>query len=358
MSEHSKKDVVEDVIIIGGLIGVQFVFAGNSVLSSYLLSLGINPLSLVTFSAFATFIVLSPVSFVFERKQWPKEFSLKLLIQLVLISFSGVTLFQSLLLKGISLTSPTMATAMPNLAPGLIFLIAWACRLEQVTLSCTYSRVKIVGTSLCVIGAITMSIFQGSHPTKGTDGGAPTATNLPPYDIADTQQIIGCLYLTAAVFVLSSNVVLQAQTLGDFPAPMTLCAVTSLIGVLITILVQLLQEHQVTVSCPLVSLGELLVYSLLAGTVSGICVSFNGWAMKKRGPVVVSVFNPISTVISAILSAVILQTTISLGSLAGMCLMFIGLYFVLWAKGKEGFPTLVEEILDHDYDPKKPLLAA
>ncbi|KAH9615794.1 hypothetical protein KSS87_021795 [Heliosperma pusillum] len=358
MSRRSKEEVVEDVIIIGGLIGVQFVFAGNSVLSSYLLSLGINPLSLVTFSALATFIVLSPVSFVFERKQWPKEFSLKLSIQLVLISFSGVTLFQSLLLKGISLTSPAMATAMPNLAPGLIFLIAWACRLEQVTLNCTYSRVKIVGTLLCVIGAIIMSIFQGSHPSEATIEGGLVAPDPPPYDIADTQQIIGCLYLMAAVFVLSSNVVLQAQTLGDFPAPMTLCAVTSLIGVVITILIQLLQEHQITMSCPLVGLRDLLIYSLLAGTISGICVSFNGWAMKKKGPVVVSMFNPISTVISAILSAVTLQTKISLGSLAGMCLMFIGLYFVLWAKGKEGFPTLVEEILDHDYDSKKPLLAS
>ncbi|MCI85997.1 auxin-induced protein 5NG4, partial [Trifolium medium] len=33
--------------------------------------------------------------------------------------------FQSLFLKGISLTSAAMGTAMPNLAPGLIFIIAW-----------------------------------------------------------------------------------------------------------------------------------------------------------------------------------------------------------------------------------------
>jgi hypothetical protein len=39
-----------------------------------------------------------------------------------------VTLFQSLFLKGIKLTSPAMATAMPNLAPGIIFIIAWTLR--------------------------------------------------------------------------------------------------------------------------------------------------------------------------------------------------------------------------------------
>ncbi|KAK9668052.1 hypothetical protein RND81_13G032300 [Saponaria officinalis] len=317
MCERTEKKVVEDVIIIGGLIGVQFVFAGNSVLQSYMLSLGLNPLSLVIFSAFATFLVLSPVSFVFERKQWPNKFSSKLLIQLVLISFSGVTLFQSLFLQGIKLTSPAMATAMPNLAPGLIFLIAWACRLEQVRLSCTYSRVKIVGTLLCVVGAITMSILQGTNApdiaTTATVTTSPVTANPPPYDFIDIQRIIGCLYLMAAVFVLSSNVVLQAQTLGDFPAPMTLCAVTSLIGVVITIIVQLLQELQVNTSWPLVSFGDLIAYSFLAGTISGVCVSFNGWAIKKRGPVIVSMFNPISAVISAILSAITLHETITLG---------------------------------------------
>ena len=41
-------------------------------------------------------------------------------------------------------------------------------------------------------------------------------------------------------------------------------------------------------------------------------------------------------------------------SLCGMCLMFTGLYFVLWAKGKEGFA--VAEILEPENDVDKPLL--
>ncbi|KAE8055096.1 hypothetical protein FH972_011957 [Carpinus fangiana] len=98
-----------------------------------------------------------------------------------------------------------------------------------------------------------------------------------PSVVFDTQKIIGCLYLVAAVFILSTNVVLQAATLKDFPAPMSLCAITSLIGV--------------------------------GGAVSG----------------------------AFILSLATLGDTIDIGSLAGMFLMFTGLYFVLWAKGKEGY---------------------
>ncbi|XWS61996.1 hypothetical protein CRYUN_Cryun07bG0173000 [Craigia yunnanensis] len=331
MVVYKERDVLEDVAIIGGLVMVQFVYAGNSVVLGYLMSLGLSPFTIVIFSTFATFIILSPFAVYFERSKWPKQLTLKLIIQLVLISFGGVTLFQSLFLKGINLTSPAVATAMPNLAPGLIFIIAWTCRLEKVALSCLYSKVKIAGTFLCVLGALTMSLMQSTVSSKES-----IMITLPTDDIIfDKDKIIGCMYLMAAVLVLSSNVVLQATTLGDFPAPMSLCAITSLIGVIITAMVQLVEDHDLEWGWPLVSVRDLIGFSLLGGAVGGTCVSFNGWAMKKRGPVLVSMFSPIGTVITVILSFITLGETISLGSLAGMFLMFTGLYFVLWAKGKE-----------------------
>lgn len=45
----------------------------------------------------------------------------------------------------------------------------------------------------------------------------------------------------------------------------------------------------------------------------GLCLSFSGWALKKRGPVMVSMFSPIGTVISVILSIVTLGDTINIG---------------------------------------------
>lgn len=346
---YRKKLILEDLVFVGGLVLVQFVYAGNSILLSYLMSLGLDPLTIVIFSTFATFLIISPLAVYFERSKLPKEFSLKLLIRLVLISFGGVTLFQSLFLKGIKLTSPAMATAMPNLAPGIIFVIAWTLRLERVKLSCIYSKVKIGGTLLCVVGALIMSLMSSTGTAK------KLSSNPPPADMFDVHKIIGCLYLMAAVFVLSSNVVLQATTLVDFPAPMSMCAITSLIGVVITATVQLIQNHKIDFGWPLVRLGDLICYSVLGGAIGGVCVSFNGWAMKKRGPVLVSVFSPIATVISVVFSVVAVGDRINLGSLAGMFLMFSGLYFVLWAKSKEGFPY--DDHLESEFDPQKPLLA-
>ncbi|CAI0504892.1 unnamed protein product [Linum tenue] len=250
-----KKEMLEDLVIGGGLIVVQFVYAGNSVLLSYLMSIGLTPLTILIFSTFATFLVISPFAFYFERKKWPKRFNFKLVTQLVLISFGGVTLFQSFFLKGIKLTSPALAT-----------------------------------------------------------------------------------------------------TLGDFPAPMSLCGITSGIGVVITAIVQLLQGQTRDVFFPLVDVRDLVGYSLVGGVVGGACVSFNGWAMKKRGPVLVAMFSPIGTVISVVLSVVTLGETINTGSLLGMLLMFTGLYFFLWAKGKEGYAG-ADPLESSEFDPHKPLLS-
>ncbi|XP_016489069.1 WAT1-related protein At5g47470-like isoform X1 [Nicotiana tabacum] len=352
MMGSRKREIIEDFAIIGGLIGVQFMYAGNSVVSSYLMMLGFKPSSLIILSSLATFLILSPFSFMFERSQWPRGMSLKLLIELFLISFGGVTLFQSLFMKGIKLTSPAMATAMPNLAPGLIFLIAWAFGLEKVELRCKYSRAKIAGTLLCVTGAILMSLMQSSSNPKEMPSSPPDHKD----NFFDPEKIKGSMYLMAAIVVLSSNIVLQAATLGDFPAPISLCAITSLIGMVLTGIVQLIQQGSLEIGLPLLSIRDLIGYSLLAGIVSGACVSFNNWAMKKRGPVLVSVFSPVGTVLTVVLSAITLSDTITMGSLAGMFLMFTGLYFVLWAKRKEGFLNNDINSSESEYDVEKPLL--
>ncbi|XP_024996626.1 WAT1-related protein At5g47470 [Cynara cardunculus var. scolymus] len=356
---EAKRRFVEDVAIIGGLIGVQFLYAGNSVLQSYIMFVGLPPTPLIISSNFVTFLILSPLAIFFERKSWPKRLSVKLLVQLVLISFAGVTLFQSLMLKGVDLTSPSMATAMPNLAPGLIFIIAWAFRLEKVDISCTYSRVKIVGTFLCVLGAITMSLMQSTKKNPFSEDvflHDPLSSRSEHFYIFNKDRIIGCFYLVAAVIVLSSDVVLQAITLVDMPAPISLSAITSLIGVILTATLEFIEKHAIPTPWPIWSLKQLICYALMAGMITGVCFSFNAWAMKKRGPVLVSMFNPIGTVIAVIISCFLGQS-IALGSLTGMFIMFTGLYFVLWAKGKEGFLQKDEHAIQSEcHDVEKPLL--
>ncbi|XP_030524983.1 WAT1-related protein At5g47470-like [Rhodamnia argentea] len=349
MEWYKRKEVVEEVGVIGGLVGIQVVYAINSVMLSYLMSLGLKPLTFAYFSSFATFLILSPIAFSFERSLWPKKLSLRLMVQLVLISFSGVTLFQTLLMKGIKFTSPALATAMPNLAPGLIFVIAWITRMEKVELSCLYSKVKILGTVVCVSGAVTMSLCSAAKE-------APRSSPLRDM-IFNRQMIIGCFYLIAAAFVLSINAILQAVTLADFPAPISMCAIMSLIGSIMTAAVQLFEDHKLDNGWPFLSFGKLVTFSFLGGAIGGSCVGFTAWAIKKRGAVLPSMFSPIATVCTVIYSAITFGDTIHMPSLAGMVLMFTGLYFVLWAKGKEDYHPNEEDCSESRSDAEKPLLS-
>ena len=58
---------MEDFGIMSGLVAVQFVYAGNSVFMSFLMSLSIDPLTLIIFTTFFTFLIVSPVAVYFER---------------------------------------------------------------------------------------------------------------------------------------------------------------------------------------------------------------------------------------------------------------------------------------------------
>jgi len=98
-----------------------------------------------------------------------------------------------------------------NFANGLEILVFG--RLEKVNLSNKYSKLKILGTLLCVLGAFTMSIMQ-SISASATEKEAILPSSLAPSDfLFDMQKIIGCLYLMTSVLILSSNVVLQVTNL-------------------------------------------------------------------------------------------------------------------------------------------------
>ncbi|KAI5439709.1 hypothetical protein KIW84_025180 [Lathyrus oleraceus] len=280
------------------------------------------------------------------------------MMQIWFLSFGGLA-FQTLFLKGINLTSPAMGTAMPNLAPALIFIIAWTFGLEKVNLSKKYSKLKILGTLLCVLGALTMSIMQSIYapPATAKETTILQSSSTPPNLLFDMKKITGCFYLMISVLILSSSVVLQAFALGDFPAPMSLSAITSLFGGFMTAVVQKLQGDDLKSGLQLVSFGDIIGFSILAGGVSGISLSFNGWALKKRGPVFVSMFSPIGTVCSVIFSVFTVGDTVNIGSIGGMFLMFSGLYMVLWAKGKEGYADRGEDFLESEFDANKPLLS-
>ncbi|MQM22865.1 hypothetical protein Taro_055924 [Colocasia esculenta] len=350
----SRRVMLEEFVILLGLTVTQFVAGAFSVFTSRVLTLGINRLFLVIAGSLTNFVLLAPFAIALERKKWPTKVSVWLILQLFLIALGGGTVVMVLMLMGMEKTSPAIASAMPNLSPGFIFIIAACLRFEKVDIRCAYSRAKIVGTLMCLTGAIAMSFLQNTlaatpvFPSSHTGGSQPTAA------IGDWT--VGCIYLLCAVFIVSCTVVLQAVTMNQFPAPLSLCCITSLIAAFLTAAFQIVTEKKLDVGSPAVGARTVACIVLLGSTVSSICIPFQTWCIKKRGPVLVSMFSPVGTVCSAVLSALTLGQLLSMGSLAGMCFMFAGLYLVLWAKKKEAFLPSGDDGSD-EVDVEKPLLS-
>ncbi|EMS60570.1 hypothetical protein TRIUR3_12060 [Triticum urartu] len=86
----------------------------------------------------STGILTLPFALNLDRNKWPSELSNRLILELVVLSLGGVTVFQALMLDGMKKTSPAIASAMLNLAPGFIFVVAGCLRRTRARPSPAY----------------------------------------------------------------------------------------------------------------------------------------------------------------------------------------------------------------------------
>ncbi|KAG0453856.1 hypothetical protein HPP92_025160 [Vanilla planifolia] len=343
---------MEEAAIVAGLIFIQAVCAVYTVFISDFLAHGLEPLFLVAAGGFLSTFLLFPFAIAFERKKWPKKLGLLLAARLALIGLVGIPVHQVFVLLGVKKTTPAVATAMPNLSPGLIFIIASCLGIEKFDIRCNHTRYKILGTLMCLTGVMAMSLMQSPSVQPRLSLNIRGVVKEMMRSMVSNDWMIGCMYLLASVVALSCTMVLQAATMAEFQAPLSMCMMTSLMGSSITIAFQYITKGTIDTGASSIGITGTTISVSAAGLLSSLCASLGLLCVHKKGPVFVSLFQPMQTVCATILSALILKQFVSLGSLIGMALMFSGLYIVLWAKTKE--TTDVEKSTVPDIE--KPLL--
>lgn len=320
--------VHESLAVYVSLVFLQVGYAILGVVMKTQLSKGMNPLAFIVYSNVFGSLVISPFAFFLEKEKRPK-LNVALAGQFFMVSLGGVSAFQTLLLMGLKNTTPAFASAMPNLGPAIIFLMAWALGMEKVKITSITSRLKIVGTIICVFGAMAMSFLQGPAFSQlwSRSGRALTIINAE-----DSQtKLIGCIYLISAVVMLSSSMILQAEILKKYPANLSLAAITALVASFQVATFKLIMDKGINKPSWSLDWSGFLTLLYVGVICNGLAFALQIWCMKKRGPVIVAIFSPVSTVCSAILSG----ETLRLGSMMGVILIFVGLYLVLWGKIKE-----------------------
>ncbi|EXC13630.1 Auxin-induced protein 5NG4 [Morus notabilis] len=326
--------------LVATMLAVNFAFAIVNLLLKKTLDQGLNYLIIVTYRQAISAIFLTPIACFWERKSGT-EITSRLLCYLFFSALVGVTLTQFLFLLGLENTSATFSCAFLNMVPVFTFILALPLGLEKLNLESKSGRAKILGTLICILGALILTFYRGTqltHPHSQAVGNIVNA-NSPQ---KPKNWALGAVLLTAGCLMWSSWFLMQARIGKSFPFQYSSTAIISFFGAIQSAILSLILERNLSMW---ILKGKLEIISVVyAGMVgSALCYVGMSWCVKHKGPVFTSAFTPFTQIFVAIFDFSIFHEQVYLGSLLGSALVIIGMYTLLWGKNKEAKECLVKQ---------------
>lgn len=317
---------------------VQVLYAGFQVFASAALSDGVSRVVFPVYRNAIAALMIAPFAFFFERGRRPPLTLFKTL-QFFLSGLIGVGINQTLFLAGLYYTSATFASTVQNLTPAITFALAASLGIEKIRIRRIEGQAKALGILVCVGGATLIALYKGPSLVE-YDGlllrsliTSDSVLRIDPSSFVSWQ--IGALCLIGNCATWAIWFVLQAPIMRDYPAPISAISFTYGFGTIQLAIVAVCIERDPAVwaSTFLSDLPAVLYGGIVA---SGLAMTLQGWCAHRGGPVVVAAYQPLQTILVAILSSIFLAETFYLGSLLGGLLIISGLYLVVWGKSREG----------------------
>lgn len=316
---------------------LQVCYEGMNIISMLAMQSGMHPLILVAFRQIFATMAIAPFAYFLEWRTRPK-ITLPILFQIFLCSITGATGNQLAYFVGLKNSTPTIGCALTNTLPAFTFILAVIFRQESVGIKTKAGQAKVVGTIVCVGGALLLSFYHGhTIDIKESSIHWTYAENMEKKNSLSTDQgnpILGPALLIFSSLSWSLWFILQARMNERFPAPYTSTTLMCFMASIQCGIIALIPNHDISAW----SLADpiRLIASLYAGCVcSAIAFVLMSWAIQMKGPLYVSVFSPLLLVIVAISSWALLGEKLYVGTALGSLLIVMGLYAVLWGKNKE-----------------------
>ncbi|KAE9588241.1 putative EamA domain-containing protein [Lupinus albus] len=347
--------MTEKMKLLVALLTLQFCFAGFHIVSRLALNIGVSQVVYPVYRNIIALLLLTPLAYLLEKNQRP-PLTLPLLIQFFLLALIGITANQGFYLLGLYYASPTFASAMQNSVPAITFVLASALGLEEVNITRKDGLAKILGTIACVGGATIITLYKGlpllQQQTHEIDG---DKFEVDQSSTKNQNWTLGCLYLLGHCLSWAGWMVFQAPVVKKYPAKLTLTSFTCFFGLIQFLIIAAFVETDLE-HWKIQSMEELFTI-LYAGIVaSGIVISLQTWCIQKGGPVFVAVFQPMQTILVAVMAALILGDQLYSGGIIGAILIVFGLYLVLWGKTNEkkvNEPSLTKPLLNAEEKTKE-----
>jgi len=308
-------------------IAAQATYAGMNIITRIALVDGMNHFVFVTYRQAVATLVLAPLAYVLERNQRP-PLTWSIFFQIFLLALCGTTINQNLYFTGLYYTNSTYASATTNLIPVVTFLMATILRYEKVDIKTLRGKAKVVGTIICVGGAMVITLYKGSVIKL------LTAYNFTANYMA-SKRVLGCILLFGSVFTWSSWITFQAPVVKKYPAELSLTALMCMLGAVQSGVLAFICEYK-TPSVWSISWNiELLSYVYTGVLCSAFGFFVQTWCVHIKGPVFAAIFNPLNTILVSLLECLVFHDNLHVGSVVGAILIVGGLYSVLWGKAKD-----------------------
>ncbi|KAI5414017.1 hypothetical protein KIW84_058238 [Lathyrus oleraceus] len=316
------------------MVVVQVSYAVVSIL--YKLVANNNGMSLCVLVAYRYLfasIFMVPLAYFAERKSKPK-ITAEVLFQAFLCGLFGATLQQNLYVEAVVLAGVTYATVMYNFIPGATFILAVCFGLERLNIGTLSGKAKVIGTLMGISGAMILTFYKSTEIHLWSTHVNLLKHHLQPQNVS-ANNIWGSSLALGTCISYSIWLIIQAKMSEKFPWHYTSAALMSVMASIQSIIFALCVERGDWNQWKL-GWDIKLFTALFAGVVaSGIVWVMIAWCVRIKGPLYASVFNPLFLVLVAIGGSLLLDETLHLGSVIGSLIIVIGLYIVLWGKGRE-----------------------
>lgn len=276
------------------------------------------------------------VSILYYRESKAK-LTRKVVVQGFFAGLFGGALAPNLVIASLSLTSATFASAMSNLVPIATFILAVILRMERLGIRTFGGQVKLVGTFLSIGGAMFLTFYKGKEINLWS-----TNINLSKHgaDHVTTKhavlgnQLLGSLLALGSCVSFAVWYIIIAKIGKNYPFMYSTTALMCFAASIQATVYSIIADRNwsawklgwnVRLFCA--------VYTGAIGTT--LTVVLMSWCLRLKGPLFVSIFNPLTLIYVAIVGSLIFNEKLTIGSIIGSVLIIAGVYVVLWGKAKE-----------------------
>ncbi|KXG40121.1 hypothetical protein SORBI_3001G494700 [Sorghum bicolor] len=290
----------------------------------------LNSYVYVTYRHLLVALLIWPFAYYFEKGLRPKM-TFMLFLEIFVLSLLGVSLGPNLYFASLEYTSPTFVTSMVNTVPSITFVIAIILRMEIVDAKSLRGMVKIAGTVVSLAGATTMTLYKGEAITSHWK----PPIHMPGSSVVRQSWWRGPILALASCLCWSIWFILQASSIKRYPAHCSLTAWMCTVGGIQSAVFAVLMQHK-RQDWMIGFLGLkfwCVVYSGIA--CSGFTFYVQLWCTQRKGPVFVTMFDPLAAIMAAMLAYFMFGENLYIGSIIGGAVVILGLYMLLWGKGKD-----------------------